>query len=332
MSAELARLVDGFRVTQAIYAAVELGIPDLLAEGERTSDDLAQASEADPSALYRLLRALASLGVLHEADGRRFSLSPLGQPLRSDAPGSMRGWVRLAGRDHVWRSWGNLASAVRNGENSFRAVHGTDVWEWRAGHPEESAIFDEAMTSLTSISNAAVLAAYDFGRFGTIVDVGGGNGTLLASVLAAHPGTRGILFDQPHVVAGPSRSCAQQASRTAARSSPGASSRPCPTGGDAYVLKSIIHDWEDDESVAILRASRASMGPDAVLLLIERDLGRPNKDPAAKLSDLNMFVMPGGRERSHKEYAELFEQAGLRYVSSALATSGHAVIEAAPAG
>ena len=331
MSAELARLVDGFRVTQAIYAAVEFGIPDLLADGERTSDDLAQASEADPSSLYRLLRALASLGVLHESDGHRFSLSPLGQPLRSDAPGSMRGWVRLTGRDHVWRSWGNLASAVRNGENSFRAVHGTDVWEWRAGHPEESAIFDEAMTSLTSISNTAVLAAYDFGRFGTIVDVGGGNGMLLASVLAAHPGARGILFDQPHVViaAEPILRAAGVADRCEVVA--GSFFEPVPTGGDAYVLKSIIHDWEDDQSVAILHACRASMGPDAVLLLIERDLGPPNENPAAKISDLNMFVMPGGRERSHEEYAELFERAGLRYVSSALAASGHAVVEARPA-
>ncbi len=224
MSAELARLVDGFRVTQAIHAAVDLGIPDLLADGERTADDLAQASGADPSALYRLLRALASLGVLHEADGQRFSLTPLGTPLRSDVPGSINGWVRLTGREYLWRSWGNLANAVRTGENSFQSLHGSNVFEWRADHPEESAIFDAAMGSLTAASNAAILAAYDFGRFATVVDVAGGNGTLLAAILEAHPAARGILFDQEHVVsgAGPVLSAAGVLDRC--ESSPAASS------------------------------------------------------------------------------------------------------------
>jgi hypothetical protein len=331
MSAELARLVDGFRVSQTIHAAVDLGIPELLADGERAADDLAEASGADPSTLYRLLRALASLGILHEEDGRRFSLTELGQPLRADVPGSIRGWVRLNGREYLWRSWGNLANAVRAGENSFRALYGTDVWEWRAGHPEESAIFDEAMMSLTGGANAAILAAYDFGRFGTVVDVGGGNGTLLAALLAAHPQLRGVLFDQPHVVSGaePVLQAAGVLDRCDIVS--GSFFSSVPEGGDAYVLKWIIHDWEDEECVAILRNCRDAMGPEAVVLVVERDLGPANENAAAKLSDLNMLVMPGGRERSHEEYAELFERAGLRYVSSALAASGHAVIGAAPA-
>jgi hypothetical protein len=331
MSEELGRLVAGFHVTQAIHAAVELGVPDLLADGERTSDDLARASGADPAALYRLLRALASLGVLHEAEGRRFSLTPLGQPLRTDVPGSMRGWARLLGREYVWRSWGNLANAVRNGENSFRALYGADVFEWRAEHPEESAIFDEAMRSLTAPQAAAVLAAYDFGRFGTIVDVGGGNGTLLASLLAAHSEAHGILFDQAHVVAGADSVLQSAGVADRCEIVAGSFFENVPEGGDAYVLKSIIHDWEDEESVAILRACRTSMEPSAVVLLIERDLGGPNENPAAKLSDLNMLVMPGGLERSEDEYAALFKQAGLRYASTTVTATGHAVIEASPA-
>jgi O-methyltransferase domain/Dimerisation domain len=331
VSAELLRLVSGFHVAQAIHAAVELGVPDLLADGERASDDLAEASGADPATLYRLLRALASLGVLHEAEGRHFSLTPLGQPLRSDVPGSVRGWARLVGREYVWRSWGNLANAVRNGENSFRALYGADVFEWRAEHPEESAIFDEAMRSLTAPQAEAVLAAYDFSRFGIIVDVGGGNGTLLASLLAAHPAVRGILFDQAHVVTG--GESVLQAAGVADRCEIVAGSffEDVPEGGDAYVLKSIIHDWEDEEAIAILRACRAAMGPEAVVLLIERHLGGPNENPAAKLSDLNMLVMPGGRERSDEEYAALFEQAGMRSASTTVAATGHAVIEASPA-
>ena len=330
MSADLLRLVDGFRVTQTIYAGVELEIPDLLAEGERTADDLADASGADPSTLYRLLRALASLGIVHEGDERRFSLTDLGRPLRSDVPGSLRGWVRLQGRDYLWRSWGNLANAVREGQNSFRMVHGTDIWEWRAEHADESAIFDEAMRSMTIGANASILDAYDFGRFGTIVDVAGGNGTLIAAVLATHPAARGILFDQEHVVSGAEPILRAAGVLDRCQIVAGSFFESVPEGADAYVLKWIIHDWEDEESVAILRTCRAAMGTDAVVLLIERDLGRPNEDPVAKLADLNMLVMPGGRERALDEYAALFDAADLRLVAAHPTTSGHLVIEAAP--
>jgi O-methyltransferase domain/Dimerisation domain len=331
VSADLVRLIDGFRVTQTVYAGVDLGIPDLLADGERTADDLAEASGANPSALYRLLRALASLGILHEADGRRFSLTELGQPLRANVPGSLHGWVTLQGRDYLWRSWGNLANAVREGENSFRMLHGTDIWTWRAEHPEESSIFDDAMRAMTSSANTAILAAYDFGRFGTIVDVAGGTGTLIAALLAAHPTLRGVLFDQEHVVsaAEPILSAAGVLDRCDVVA--GSFFESVPESRDAYVLKWIIHDWEDEESVAILRVCRAAMGPDAVVLLIERDLGSPNESAAAKLADLNMLVMPGGRERTVDEYAALFDEAGLRLAGVHPTATGQLVIEAAPA-
>jgi hypothetical protein len=329
MSAELARLVDGFRVSQTLYAAVELGIPDLLADGERSSDDLAEASGADASALYRLLRALASIGILHEADGRRFALTDLGRPLRGDVPASLRAWVRLSGRDYFWQTWGNLTSSIRSGENTFRSLHGQSVWEWRAAHPEESAIFDEAMRSTTLAANAAILAAYDFGRFGTVVDVGGGTGTLLASILDAHPATRGILFDQEHVVSGAETVLRAAGVADRCEVVGGSFFSSVPAGGDAYVLKLIIHDWEDEDCVAILRACRQAMAPEAVVLVIERDLGPPNENAVAKISDLNMLVMPGGRERTEEEYEQLFARAGLRHVSTALAASGHAVMEAA---
>ena len=328
MSADLLRLVNGFRVTQTIYAGVELGIPDLLAEGERTADDLADASGADPPTLYRLLRALASLGIVHEGDERRFSLTDLGRPLRSDVPGSLRGWVRLQGRDYLWRSWGNLANAVREGQNSFRMVHGTDIWEWRAEHADGSAIFDEAMRSMTIGANASILDAYDFGQFGTIVDVAGGNGTLIAALLAAHPASRGILLDQEHVVSGAEPILRAAGVLDRCEIVAGSFFESVPEGADAYVLKWIIHDWEDEESVAILRTCRAAMGTDAVVLLIERDLGQPNEDPVAKLADLNMLVMPGGRERTLDEYAALFGAADLRLVAAHPTTSGYLVIEA----
>lgn len=328
MSAELVRLVDGFRVTQTIYAAVELGIPDLLADGERDADELASASGADAASLYRLLRALASLGVLHEADGRRFSLTELGQPLRGDVPGSLSAWVRLQGRDYLWRSWGNLANAIRAGETSFPMLHGTDIWTWRADHLEESALFDDAMRSMTGGANAAILAAYDFGRFGTVVDVAGGTGTLIAAVLGAHPSLRGILFDQPHVVEGAESVLQGAGVLDRCEIVAGSFFESVPPGGDAYLLKWIVHDWEDEESVAILRTCREAMGPEAVVLLIERDLGPPNENPVAKLADLNMLVMPGGRERTLDEYSSLFEQAGLRLAAAHPTTAGFLVIEA----
>ena len=331
MSADLFRLIDGFRVTQTIYTGVELGIPDLLAEGERTADDLAEARGADAPTLYRLLLALASLGILHEAGGKRFSLTELGQPLRKDVPGSLQGWVRLQGREYLWRSWGNLANAVREGENSFRMVHGTDIWKWRADHADESAIFDAAMRSMTIGVNTAILDAYDFGRFGTIVDVAGGNGTLLAAVLAAHPKTQGILFDQEHVVSGAEPILGAAGVLDRCEIVAGSFFDSVPEGADAYVLKWIIHDWEDAESVAILRTCRAAMGSDAVVLVIERDLGEPNENAVAKLADLNMLVMPGGRERTLDEYATLFSAADLRLVAAHPTTTGYLVIEAGPA-
>jgi hypothetical protein len=205
------------------------------------------------------------------------------------------------------------------------------VWEWREAHPAESAIFDAAMMSLTAAANAAILAAYDWGRFGTIVDVGGGSGTLLAALLQASPATRGVLFDQAHVVSGAEPVLRSAGVLDRCDLVAGSFFAAVPEGGDAYVLKAIIHDWEDEAAIAILRKCRAAMAPHAVLLVIERDLGPPNENPAAKFSDLNMLVMPGGRERSQGEYDELLSQAELRHMRTTVADTGHAIVEAAPA-
>src|SRR5215211_3636005 len=193
-SLALRRLVTGYQVTQAIHVAAKLGLADLLADGPRGSDDLAAVAGAHPDALYRLLRALAGVGIVREETGRRFALTDLGACLRSDAPDSLAGWAAFVGEPSHWQAWGALEHGVRTGENAFRHVHGTDSWTFRARHPELSAGFDRAMTDLARQVAAAVLAAYDFGRFGTVVDVGGGSGTLLAAILARFPATRGVLF------------------------------------------------------------------------------------------------------------------------------------------
>src|SRR5712691_4909452 len=316
-AAELRRLIDGFRASQVIHAAAALGLADLLGDESRTSDELAAATEADPRTLYRLLRALAALGVFREEAGQRFTLTELGLPLRTDAPDSVAGWAVLIGRPYYRDAWSHLVESVRAGENAFRLAYGMSVWEYRAQHPEEGTIFDAAMASSSRLVIDSLLAAYDFGRFGTIVDVGGGNGALLAALLAKYPKLRGVLFDQPHVVQGVDLGPRCQVVG-------GSFFEAVPDGGDAYVLKWIIHDWEDEESTAILRTIRRTGG---TVLVIERLLGPPNEDPIAKLSDINMLVGAGGRERTLEEFVALFEAAGYRLAGSTSSASGMHVLE-----
>ena len=259
-AAALRRLVNGYQAAQAIHVAASLGIADLLADGAKTSDELAAATETHAGALYRLLRALAGLGVFHEGDDRRFSLTPLGDGLRTDAPESLAGWAAFMGRPYYWQAWGALGESVRTGENAFRLLHGTDVWEYRSRHPEESEIFDRAMMALTGGANRALLEAYEFGRFEKLVDVGGGNGTLLAAILAANPGLRGVLFDQPHVVSHAEEVLQRVGVADRCEIVGGSFFDAVPAGGDAYLLKWIVHDWEDDPAREILLNCRRTMG------------------------------------------------------------------------
>ena len=303
---QLQWLVLGHRAAAAITAAVELGLVDLLAERPRTTTDLAEAAGTDPDATGRLLRALVTLGLLDEDDGR-FSLTELGAPLRSDAAASLRPQALLQADPAVWAAWGHLAHSVRTGENAFTAKHGTDIWTHRAKHPEHNARFNALMASRSEGVADAVAASYDFSRLRHVVDVGGGHGALLAAVLRAHPHLTGTLFDQEHVVA--THPPAGLESRWSAATGSFFESVP---PADGYLLKSIVHDWPDEESVAILRRCRDALHDGGVVLLVEIVLGRPGYEREAAFSDLNMLVGPGGRERSEAEYAALFEQAGLR--------------------
>ena len=255
----------------------------------------------------------------------------MGELLRANAPGSLRGWAMHVGRPYFQEAWSHLEHSIRTGDNAFHHAHGTDVWRYRAEHPDESAIFDLAMESLTGVSNRALLDAYDFGRFETVVDVGGGNGALLAALLGEFPAMRGILLDQPHVVANAPALLERAGVTDRCEIVGGSFFDAVPTGGDAYTLKSIIHDFEDERAVAILRTCRRAMAADATLLLIERIVGPPNEDPRAKFSDLNMLVAPGGQERTLEEWDALLSHAGFRLATTAPSTSGLAVIQAAPA-
>ena len=320
-AAELRRIVNSYQLSQAIHVAAVLGIADQLADGPRSSDELAAATETDQRALYRLLRALAAFGLLHEGEQRRFSLTELGDPLRTDAPESVAGWAAFVGRRNVRDAWSSLLESIRTGENSFKLAHGISVWEYRAQHRDEGEIFDRAMASSTQVVTRSLIEAYDFGRFPTIVDVGGGNGSLLRALLAEYPSLNGVLFDQEHVVEGVDLG---ERGRVVA----GSFFESVPAGGDAYLLKWIIHDWEDEEALAILRNVRRNPG---ALLVVERIVDPPNEGPETKLGDLNMLVGPGGQERTREEFEALFEAAGYELVGDTSTDSAMHVLEGTPA-
>lgn len=318
-------LVLGHRTTAAISVAVELGIIDALAGGLRTPGEVAAAAGTDPDATHRLLRALATIGVLAGSDDS-YSVTEMGSWLRTDAPGSLAPQALLQADPAIWAAWGHLAHSIRTGENAFSALHGMDVWEHRARHAEQSRNFDTLMTSLTSTVAGAVATSYPFPAGAHVVDVGGGQGALLGAVLRAHPSLTGTVFDQPHVVA--SSAPPDLADRW---SSVGGSFFESVPSGDLLLLKSVIHDWADDESVAILRACAAALRPGGSVLLVEIVLDRPGYEREAAFSDLNMLVAPGGRERTEAEYAELLAAAGLRLTRVLDTGVLNAVVEAVSA-
>ena len=310
-SDRLLELIHGFRVSQAIYGIVTLGIPDLLGDLHLSCRELAERSGAHSRALYRVLRTLAAAGVFREDRGEVFSLTPVGQYLRSDVPGSRAAWARNAARPVIWRAWEHLPHTVRTGETAFKHVHGQDVWDFRSSSPEDSVAFDLAMREGSVRVGADLLATYDFTQFRHIVDVGGGDGTLLAALLAGCPGTSGTLFDQPHVVAGAPDIIREAGVGLRCAVVAGSFFDAVPPGGDAYVLKFILHDWDDHHCVKILANCRGAMVEPARLLIVERLLAPPNEGLEGKLSDLNMMVNLGGQERSRDEFSTLLERAGL---------------------
>jgi hypothetical protein len=308
--ADVMRLVNGYQVSQALHVAAVLGIADLLAAGPRDSDDLARATATHSPTLYRLLRALAAVGVFHEDAGGRFSLLPMGECLRRDTAGPAGPWAAFIGRPYIWQAWSHLLHSVQTGETAFSSLYGSDVWEYRAAHPEEGAIFDAAMTALSRDVAAGVAAAYDFAPFARAVDVGGGQGTLIGGILTANPALQSTVFDQPHVVARARPELDRLGVADRCEVVGGSFFDEVPRG-DLLLLKAILHDWDDAHAGAILRSCRRAVAPGGRLLVIERVLAAPNEGVEAKFADLNMLVGAGGKERTTEEFAALFAAAGL---------------------
>jgi O-methyltransferase domain len=333
--AQLYELTTGAWVGQAISVAARLGVADAIAAGATTSEEIAAQVGAHGPTLYRLLRGLADHGVFAEGPLDRFALTPVGESLRSSVPGSMRRWAIWTGARFYRDAWSDLEQAVRTGEPPFAQVHGTDLFSYLQSHPDDAAIFDGAMRDISGNFLAGILAVYDFSRCATIVDVGGGSGTLLATILQAVPAARGLLFDKPEVIptAQPVLESAGIADRC--ETIAGDFFADLPPGADLYILSNIIHDWGDESALVILRACRAAMREDSRLLIIELVLPDDGSRSIGKLLDLEMLaVTPNGRQRTAAQYTELLTGAGLHMTSVVLAVPGTpaSYVEAAPAG
>ncbi len=296
-------------MTQAIYVASELGIADLLTDGPRTAEELAEQTSTHCGSLYRVLRALASVGIFMEDTDGRFSLTPLAECLRSDITYSLRSFGIMLGAE-LYQSWGNLLYSVRTGEQGFQKRFGVPFFQYMTEHPERHSIYDAAMMVHGISETEPMLDAYDFSAFRTVVDIGGGNGHMLAAILNRYPTIEGILFDLPAVV---------DRSRTII-SCWGLSERCQIVGGDfftsvpvadAYVMRHVIHDWNDDEAASILRNCRDAMNPEGRILVVETVIPPLNEPCFGKWLDLMMLIV-GGRERTEEQYRQLFSHAGLK--------------------
>ena len=312
----------GFQHAQALHVAATLGLSELLAGGPRDIGELAAATETHAGSLTRLMRALVAIGVYSQDAEGRYANTPLGEAL---SVGGFVDWVRMIGRPFYWNAWAGLEDSIRTGDNAFSSINGMSVWQWRAQHPDDQAAFDAAMTGITGPVVDAVAQAYDFGRHATVVDVGGGRGALLTAILRRHPSVHGVLFDQRQVVEG--AAVPADCERVA-----GDFFESVPENADAYLLKSVIHDWDDDESTAILRTCRRAASSSTVLLLVEQLLDAAPDPARTAFSDLNMLVMPGGRERTTDEYAALLADAGWSLEQVISTATDHFVLRATASG
>ncbi len=312
----LFQMITGHYLSRAIYLAARLGIADLLSVGPQHYAELAKATGMHAPSLYRVMRLLASAGVFEEKEDGRFALTPIGEWLRRGVPGSRHSVALLFAGPMQHRSWDDLLYSVQTGSVAFDHAFGMGAFEYLAQHTEEAAIFNEAMTGATAQTATAVAAAYDFSSLGTIVDVGGGHGILLATILKANPGLRGVLFDLPHVIEGAKKQMQDAGLAGRCEVIPGDFFEAVPAGGDAYLLKHVIHDWDDPRAITILRNCGRAMALQGKLLLVEMALpARMDQSPASRImagSDVNMLVNVGGRERTEAEFRALFEAAGFR--------------------
>lgn len=326
----LLELTQGYRITQILYPTVSLGIAEALGADARSSADLAKAVSVAEPLLVRLLRALISLDLVTEPRPGEYALTDSGTLLDGRSPGSLRPGILFEG-SVLYQHWSDLVETLRTGENVYQRRYGVDAWTYRERNPEWGKLFDAAMQEFSAARVAAVVDAYDFSQFRTIVDVGGGRGSLLAGILKAHPTVQGILFDQPAVVANAPAVLASAGVADRCAIIGGSFFDGVPTGGDAYILSVVIHDWDDEPAAAILATCRHAMTESSRVLLIERVLpDNPRDDFFAYLQDLNMLHSLSGRERSEAEFSALLVRSGFRLTRMVRTQGPFVVIEGQP--
>ncbi|MDN5753684.1 MAG: acetylserotonin O-methyltransferase [Nitrosospira sp.] len=329
-AAQLMQMIFGFMTTQAISVAARLSLADLLKDGAKNADELAQATGTQARPLYRILRALASVGIFAEDDAGRFRLTPLAKPLQSDTPESLRDFSIFIGADWHWRAWGDLFGSAETGQPAFERIYGKAYFDYLGENAAPAQIFNDAMTSLSTAASAAVADGYDFTGINRLVDVGGGHGMLLSSILEKYPQMSGALIDAPSVIAGTKEAIEARGLAERCDAVGGDFFVSVPAGGDAYIMKHIIHDWNNERASAILQNCHRKMPENGKLLVVEIVIPEGNVPSLGKLLDLEMLVLLHSYERTEAEYRELFERSGFRLTRIVPTKSAYSVIEGTP--
>ena len=324
------QLLNGMFVAGAISCLAQLGIPDLVEHGPKSAEELASRVGADPGALYRLMRATASVGVLSERPDRKFSETPLSAVLRSNAKPSLRAFAMMHGREWHGRGWTQLDYCVRTGKQALDKIYGMPIFQYFQQHPEEAQLFNQCMTDLSTIDGPAVADAYSFEGIRSIVDVAGGHGLLLATILERHPQMKGTLYEAAHVLEGAKNGPLKPVMDRCTLAG-GDMFSSVPAGADAYIMKHIIHDWPDDLCIKILKACRKGVNPGGKLLVVDNVIHPGNEFAPGKFMDLQMLIFPGGCERTEKQFSELFAAAGWKLSRVIPTVVPESIVEGVPA-
>jgi hypothetical protein len=318
-------------VSAVVYAAAKLGLADHLAAGPRNAVELAGPTGTHAPSLHRLMRTLASLGILAEREGQRFALTSLGEALKTGAPGSARGTLMAFGGSWFWHGWEEILYSVQTGKTGFEKALGMPVFDFLSQHPDEASYFSEAMVGFHGAEPPAVADAYDFSNSKVVVDVGGASGNMLAAILSKYPGPRGVLFDRPHVVHDAPALLKARGVQDRVTINAGNFFESVPDGGDIYLMSHIIHDWNEEQCLSILGHCRKVIKPDGRLLLVEMVLPAGDTPHPGKVLDIVMLVFPGGQERTEAEYGSLLGKAGFRLSRVVPTASAVSIVEAVPA-
>jgi hypothetical protein len=323
----LMQMLFGAQMQRSVCLAARLGIPDLLAERAQTAEEIAARTGTHAPSLYRFLRTLASIGVFAENAEKRFELTPLSTLLRGDAPNSVRDFAVMMGEDWIWQAWGELPYSLQTGGVAHEKVQGISSFEFFQQNAEAGKVFNAAMTNFTRAIVPAFVEAYDFSDINSLVDVAGGHGLLLAGVLKANPHLRGVLFDLPFVIEGAGELLEQEGVGDRVELVAGSFFESIPAGADAYMMKHIIHDWDDESSLKILKNIRSAMKETGKVLIVEMVIPEGSEPHPSKALDVLMLVMEGGKERTEAEYRELLGASGFRLTRVIPTKSPYSVVE-----